>query len=48
MAVALVPLVGRAVSMSLYYVLTGLNASPEETVLAMKLLLPGRLCYALL
>lgn len=48
MAVALIPLVGRAVSIILYNVLSGPNASPEATIVAQKLLLPARLCYALL
>ncbi|KAE9971310.1 hypothetical protein EG328_005728 [Venturia inaequalis] len=47
MAVALIPLVGRAVSIILYNVLSGPNASPEATIVAQKLLLPARLCYAL-
>jgi hypothetical protein len=48
MAIAVVPLVGRAVCIGLYSVLSGPNATPEQSVMAMKLLLPGRLCYALL
>lgn len=48
MAIAIVPLVGRAISIGLYCVLSRPSATPEQTMLAMKLLLPGRLCYALL
>jgi hypothetical protein len=48
MALAILPLVARAVSVSYYNHLSGPGATPADKELAQKLLIPGRLMYALL